>query len=65
MQDYSENFSEETPAEAQTRINFSQRFHIIDMKKIKANPLNKTREERESCFPECGREELRQRGERV
>jgi len=21
------------------------------MKKIKANPLNKTREERESCFP--------------
>jgi len=31
------------------------------MKKIKANPLNKTRDERESCFPECGREEFRQR----
>ena len=34
------------------------------MKKIRENPLNKMREERESCFPETGREELRPRGER-
>ncbi len=31
------------------------------MKKIKNNPLEKTREERESCFPEVGRQELRPR----
>ena len=29
------------------------------MKKIRENPLNKTREERESCFPVAGREEVR------
>ena len=29
------------------------------MKKIKSNPMNKTRDERESCFPDAGREELR------
>ncbi len=29
------------------------------MKKIKRNPLEKTREERETCFPERSREELR------
>ncbi len=31
------------------------------MKKIKANPLGKTRDERETCFPDCVREELRER----
>ena len=30
-----------------------------DMKKIKRNPLEKTRDERETCFPEAGREEIR------
>ncbi len=29
------------------------------MKKIKRNPLEKTRDERETCFPEAGREEIR------
>ncbi len=29
------------------------------MKKIKQNPLGKTRDERETCFPEAGREEIR------
>ncbi len=29
------------------------------MKKIKANPLGKTREEREACFPEAKGEVLR------
>lgn len=29
------------------------------MKKIKANPLGKTREERETCFPDTMREELK------
>ncbi len=28
------------------------------MKKIKQNPLGKSREERETCFPESGRAEL-------
>lgn len=31
------------------------------MKKIKDNPMNKTREERETCFPAAGREDLRGR----
>ncbi len=30
------------------------------MKKIKTNPLQKSREEREACFPAAGREEVRQ-----
>ena len=30
-----------------------------DMRKIRPNPLNKTREERETCFPQAGREEVR------
>lgn len=30
------------------------------MKKIRTNPLGKSREERETCFPEAGREEARQ-----
>ncbi len=34
------------------------------MEKIKSNPLGKTREERESCFPEAGREEFHPRGPR-
>ena len=29
------------------------------MKKIRENPLNKTREERETCFPAAKKEELR------
>ncbi len=29
------------------------------MRKIRTNPLGKTREERETCFPEAGREEIR------
>ena len=29
------------------------------MKKIKQNPLEKTREERETCFPPTGREDVR------
>ncbi len=29
------------------------------MKKIRQNPLGKTREERETCFPQAGREEVR------
>ena len=28
------------------------------MRKIKQNPLEKTREERETCFPEAGRADL-------
>lgn len=32
---------------------------IIDMKKIKPNPLGKSKEEREACFPAAGREEFR------
>ena len=32
---------------------------IIGMKKIKANPLGKARDERESCFPEAKSEEVR------
>ncbi len=30
------------------------------MKKIRTNPLDKTREERETCFPQAGREEARE-----
>ncbi len=30
------------------------------MKKIKTNPLGKTKEERESCFPEAVEREFRQ-----
>ena len=30
------------------------------MKKIKHDPLGKTKEERESCFPVAGREEFHQ-----
>ena len=29
------------------------------MKKIRQNPLGKTRDERETCFPAAGREEYR------
>ena len=29
------------------------------MNKIRQNPLGKTREERETCFPQAGREEVR------
>ena len=29
------------------------------MRKIRPNQLNKTREERETCFPQAGREEVR------
>ncbi len=29
------------------------------MKKIRTDPLGRTRDERETCFPEAGREELR------
>ena len=45
------------------RINFSRERHIKGMKKIRANPLGKSREERESCFPEGMREEIRPHGE--
>lgn len=45
---------------ARRGIKFSGIRQIIDMKKIKENPLGKTREERESCFPACGRAELRE-----
>ena len=31
---------------------------IIGMRKIKQDPLEKTREERETCFPEAGRADL-------
>ena len=33
--------------------------HIMGMKKIKADPLGKAKEERETCFPQAGREEFR------
>ena len=29
------------------------------MKKVKGNPLGKTKEERESCFPEAAEREIR------
>mgnify|MGYP006065067773 FL=1 len=29
------------------------------MRKIRSNPLGKTRDERETCFPDVGREEIR------
>ena len=45
------------------RIKKLKKSQIIGMNKIKSNPLEKTREERESCFPQTGREELRPRGE--
>ena len=31
----------------------------MGMRKIKRNPLEKTRDERETCFPVGGREEIR------
>ncbi len=34
------------------------------MDKIKNDPMGKTREERESCFPEAKRGEIRSRGPR-
>lgn len=42
-------------------IKKAEKFQIIDMKKIKDNPLEKTREERESCFPEGNPERMRER----
>ncbi len=36
-------------------------FQIIGMNKIRNNPLGKTREERESCFPEGEIERVREK----
>ncbi len=34
-------------------------YQIKGMKRVKSNPLNKTKEERETCFPEAAREEIK------
>ena len=46
-------------------IKVGMKRQIIGMRKIKSNPMGKTREERESCFPEAEREEYRPGGERA
>ena len=41
------------------RIFCAEESHNRGMRKIRTNPLGKTREERETCFPAAGREEYR------
>ena len=41
------------------RIKINRGRQNKGMRKIRPNPLGKTREERETCFPEAGRGEVR------